>query len=124
MAVIEWLGVCSRSEETMANNRMFLVHLPTGLAALLGKRMGWGWYMSEETQAKMGDRVGLLFEVLEHEHSYAEKQDDFAVALEDASGATLATGAWQYGTHREDGLVQLVLTPNVVVSGAEGVRST
>lgn len=99
----------------MANNRMFLVHLPTGLAALLGKRMGWGWYISEETQAKMGDRVELLFEVLEREHFYAAKQDDFAVALEDASGATLATGAWQYGEHREDGLVQLLMPPNSLI---------
>jgi hypothetical protein len=30
----------------MANNRMYLVYEPTGLAIALGKRMGWGWYVS------------------------------------------------------------------------------
>ncbi len=93
----------------MANNRMFLVHVPTGLAVPLGKRMGWGWYMSDETQQKMGDRVALLFQVLEDKHGYKGRQDDFAVALEDAFGASLATGKWQYGKAREDGLVQLVM---------------
>lgn len=94
----------------MANNRMFLVHVPTGLAAPLGKRMGWGWYMADETQKKMGDRVALLFQVLEDEHDYEGRQDDFAVALEDASGASLATGKRQYGEARPDGLVQLVMS--------------
>jgi hypothetical protein len=108
----EGLGVIFTDEEAMANNRMFLVHLPTGLSAPLGKRMGCGWYTSEETQAKMGDRVALLFEVLEKEHFYADEQDDFAVAMEDISGATLAAGSWQYGERREDGLVQLLMTPN------------
>ena len=101
----------------MANNRMFLVHVPTGLAAPLGKRMGWGWYMHEETQQKMGDRVALLFDVLERNHDYGDgRQDDFAVALEDAEGSTLATGAWQYGPEREDGLVQLLMSaPNGLI---------
>ena len=107
----------------MANNRMFLVHLPTGLAAPLGKRMGWGWYIGEETKAKMGARVELLFEVLDREHFYADKQDDFAVALEDVSGATLAKGAWQYGERREDGLVQLLMTPNVGIEPPYSVGS-
>ena len=95
----------------MADNRMFLVHLPTGLAVLLGKRLSWGWYMSDETQEKMGERVALLFEVLKRDHFYADMQDDFSVALEDISGATLAAGSWQYGTPRDDDLVQLVMTP-------------
>ena len=93
----------------MANNRMFFVHVPTGLAVPLGKRMGWGWYMSDETQQKMGDQVALLFQVLEQEHGYDGRQDDFAVALENALGATLATEKWQYGQLRDDGLVQLVM---------------
>lgn len=100
----------SRIDEMMADNRMFLVHVPTGLAAPLGKRMVWGWHMSDGTQQKMGDRVALLFQILEEEHSYDGRQDDFAVALEDASGASLATGKWQYGEHRTDGLVQLVMS--------------
>lgn len=93
----------------MANNRMFLVHLPTGLAAPLGKRTGRGWGMSDDTRRKMGDRVTLLFRVLEEQHQYAWRQDDFAVALENDSGASMAAGNWQYGEARTDGLVQLVM---------------
>lgn len=94
----------------MANNRMFLVHVPTGLAVHLGKRMGWGWYMKDKTQQTMGDRMALLFQVLEDEHDYGGRQDDFAVALEDASGASLASDKWQCVEQRPDGLVQLVMS--------------
>ena len=92
----------------MANNRMFLVHLPTMLAAPLGKRMGWGWYTNDK--ARIGESVSLLFEVLERDHAYGGEQDDFAIALEDAKNATLANDSWQYGEIREDGLIQLVKT--------------
>ena len=94
----------------MANNRMFLVHVPTGLAVPLGKSMGLGWYMSDETQQKIGSQIALLFQVLEDEHGYEGRHYDFAVALEDASGASLATDKWQYFKVREDGLVQLVMS--------------
>lgn len=96
----------------MANNRMFLVHLPTGLAAGLAKRMGWGWYTASSVdQAQIGRRIQRLFDVLE-DRGYEDRQDDFAIALEDAEGATLAHGGWQYGEGREDGLTQLVLDEN------------
>lgn len=42
------------SEQTMADNRMFLVHLPTGLAAPIAKRTGYGWHVGEKTQQSMG----------------------------------------------------------------------
>ena len=91
----------------MANNRMFLVHRPSGLAVFLGKRMGHGWYTTDRCIG-----VQELFDALENEHTYYNQQDDFAVALEDATGATLALGEWQYGPqwYRNDGLVQLIMT--------------
>ena len=88
----------------MANNRMFLVHLPTGLAVFLGKRMGHGWYTTDRCTSAQ-----ILFDVLESQYFYAG-QDDFAIALEDAIGATLALGEWKYGPKRDDGLVQLIMT--------------
>ena len=95
----------------MANNRMFLVHIPSGLAIFLGKRMGHGWYTTTDG-ITVGGAVCIhkLFHAVENETDYYNQQDDFAIALEDASGATLATGAWQYGPHRFDGLVQLIMT--------------
>lgn len=94
----------------MADNRMFLVHVPTGLAAPLGKRAGWGWRVADETRQPLGDRVALLFHVIENQHADDGRPDDFAVALEDAGGASVATGKWQYGEARTDGLVQLVMS--------------
>lgn len=38
----------------MANNRMFLLHRPTGLAISLGKHMGTGWY-SPPTNEQLQD---------------------------------------------------------------------
>lgn len=91
---------------------MFLVHRPTGLAVGLGKRMGWGWYRGNEGE-DLGALVSRLYDVLEREHSYEWKQDDFAIALEDASGASLALKDWRYGEKREDGLVQLMGTQHI-----------
>ena len=89
---------------------MYLVHIPTGLAAPLGRRMGWGWYIRDEAKATLGNTVDLLFDVLEREHDYGGgRQDDFAIALEDAEGASMATGNWQYGPSRDDELIQLVM---------------
>ncbi len=92
----------------MANNSMFLVHVPTGLAVKLGKRMSYGWYTAG-LGWKVGSHVALLFAELEKIHYGDGSQDDFAVALEDVEGATLATGKWNYGPKRDDGLVQLVM---------------
>lgn len=91
----------------MANNRMFLVHVPTGLAAPLGSRLGWGW-SGPKTCASCG--LERLFEILrDGSVIYEGSQDDFAVALEDASGASLACGQWEYSETRPDGLLQFVM---------------
>lgn len=94
----------------MANNRMFLVHVPTGLAVYLGRRMAWGWYNHADNE-NIGPNIARLFRVLEEMNdSYAGRQDDFSVALEDVSGASSANGAWWYGPEkRQDGLWQLVM---------------
>lgn len=92
----------------MANNRMFLMHRPTGLAAPIAKRMGLGWYARDP--AAIGPAIMRLFDVLDSVHNYADAQDDFCLAMEDAGDATLADGEWVYSEWRDDGLV--LLTPN------------
>lgn len=71
----------------MANNRLFLMHKPTGLALYLGKRMGHEWYsnhdLPKETLNAFFDRCDI-------------DPDDFAVAMEDATAAPSATDAWEY----------------------------
>ena len=96
----------------MANNRMYLVHIPTGLAVFLGKRMSSGWYTAKEEL--IGPDVQKLFEVLEsQEYYYANRPDDFAIALDHSDGASLAVNADRdFMIAREDGLIQLIVPYN------------
>lgn len=89
----------------MANNRMFLVHRPTGLAVYLGKRMGWGWY---DAPAHLAEQMTLLYAVLESEYGYEGQQDAFQVAMESPESETEGIwSSWTTQTRRDDGLVVL-----------------
>ena len=66
----------------MANNRLWLVHRPSGRRVFLGKRMAWGWYGAPEDT---GARLNAMFEAIECD------QDDFELVMEDASRAPCAT---------------------------------
>ena len=68
----------------MANNRMFLLHRPSGMAVYLGKRMATGWYDAPDDA---GQRITTLFDMVERDHCDSE---DFCIAMEDASGAPAA----------------------------------
>lgn len=92
----------------MANNRMLLVHVPTGLAAFIGKRMGLGWYTADGQNVH--DDVGMLFSVLDKDYGDYEDQDNFAIVMEDVDLAPHALGEWQYISMRPDGLWQLELS--------------
>lgn len=86
----------------MANNRMYLVHRPTGLAVFLGKRMEYGWYDGENIPVqKLFDALGKL--------DYADNQDDFAIYMESAVNAPMAIDDW-YGCKTYDGdVLQITL---------------
>ena len=62
----------------MANNRMFLIHRPTMIGIMLGKRMGYGWYRppSEEDMS--------VFYDIAIDHSDGQSQDDFFIGFDDA----------------------------------------
>lgn len=75
----------------MANNRVWLVHRPTGEAICLGKRMAYGWYNQTEM---LGTKLAGFF--ARCEESQSRDQDDFVLAMEDASGAPCCTGEWTY----------------------------
>lgn len=60
----------------MANERMFLLHEPSGFYVPLGKRMGWGYY-----NAPKGERIQRLFDMVESQEAYGD-QDAFVVAFE------------------------------------------
>lgn len=78
----------------MANNRMYLMHRPSQKAVFLGKRLGEGWY---DVPDDIKQRIETLFSEVDsmQGESIAPIQDDFCVALEDASDAAIAVKAPQ-----------------------------
>ena len=91
------------------SNRMFLVHIPTGLAVFLGSRqeMGWGWHGGTRNLP-----IQKFYEVLEdmlETMDYKSAQDDFSIAMENASETSTAIDGWKYGKKRDDGLFQLIM---------------
>lgn len=72
----------------MADNRMFLVHKPTGLGVCLGKRMDWGWY-NPPSESEMQH----FFDYLK---THPEgSQDDFVLLMEDC-GESSCIDEWHY----------------------------
>lgn len=60
----------------MANNRMYLVHKPSGYHVYLGKRMGEGWY---DSPCK---NIQKLFDAQEKYYNWIG-QDDYVIVDED-----------------------------------------
>lgn len=66
----------------MANNRMWLVHRPSGLWVRLGKRIATSWYGSPGDMQAFYDEVEAWCEAHGWEH-----QDHFGLDMEDAGKA-------------------------------------
>ena len=62
----------------MANELMFLLHVPSGHYVYLAKRMGWGWY---GTPDDVRDEIESLFDLVERQIAEGG-QDEFAIAFE------------------------------------------
>lgn len=78
----------------MADNRLWLVNRRTGIAIMLGKSLGWGWY-----DPPTKERFMAFFDCLE-KHA-PDSIDDFVLAIENAKRTPSATDNWEYGW--EDG---------------------
>lgn len=76
----------------MANNRMFLVHRPTGLNVGLGKRMNSAWYTGRDT----GD-IDRLHDAVDAALPIQLKwlRDDYVLAVEEGDGAPGCTDRWR-----------------------------
>lgn len=79
----------------MANNRMFLLHVPTGKAVFLGKRMGDVWYGTPEDVAK---HITSLFELV----GDSDGKDNYALAMEDSKESEYAFSSWKYENESVD----------------------
>jgi hypothetical protein len=85
----------------MANNRMYLLHRPSGMAVPLGKRMGLGWY-----ESAAAFQIMKLFDWVE-DKAAPNEQDDFVIVMEDATHCFVKTEV--VGGDPVDGLLKLEL---------------
>ena len=83
----------------MANNRMWLVHRPSELAVMLGKRMAWGWYRPPPE-----DMLRDFYQYLSENFG---EQDDFVLAMEDCAESSCA-GNWRYGGETPEGFMRII----------------
>lgn len=98
----------------MANNRMYLVHRPTGLAGCLGTRGAYGWHCAS---GDCDQRLQLLFDTTasapDPGNGSTGGQDDFMLVMEDASqapGVTELKAGWKLTRDDvPDGLVRVLM---------------
>ncbi len=67
----------------MANNRMLLIHRPTGLAVVIGKHMAWNWYRPPEKET-----LELLYNEVEKRTKSIADMEDFCLGMEDCHAET------------------------------------
>ena len=87
----------------MANNRMFLVHRPTGYAVYLAKNMADGWY---DVPYNLNKNIEALFEFIyerrgEEQTAMACDWEDFAIGMEDIERAPAALNLGGYPEYTE-----------------------
>ena len=77
----------------MADNRMHLIHRPTGVGVMIGKRTGHGWSggADQEEMARFYNYVA---------ESEEGGQDDFAMIMEDGSESVTN---WEYAGRTREG---------------------
>jgi len=76
----------------MANNRLWLMHRPSGKAICLGRRAAYGW---ENRNKDLGPDLAAFFNAT-LELSDGREQDDFLLLMEDAANAPGASGDFHY----------------------------
>ena len=67
----------------MANNRMLLIHQPTGLAVVIAKHMGCGWY-----DPPPPDTLQLLYDEVERRTKTLADMEDFCLGMESCEAET------------------------------------
>lgn len=81
---------------------MWLVHKPSKLGIMLGKRMAYGWYAAPE-ESELNRFYEYLTEDLD------PMQDDFVLAMENCKESTCFS-EWQYTEERIDGFLVFKFT--------------
>jgi hypothetical protein len=101
--------------EVMANNRLFLVHRPTGKYVELGKRMALGWYVR--------DGLPEVLQELYDQTTDIDTQDDFCLCMESAENQPNCLNNptdWVYASD-PDGKISIVIQDHVPYGKTEGI---
>ncbi len=97
----------------MANNRMLLIHRPTGLAVIIAKHMGWEWSGTPDPE-----RLELLFKTVAERTPRQADIEDFCLGMEscDADTPFVNTDWYGYAYDREEPtLLQVYRQANIIV---------
>lgn len=81
----------------MANNRLILLHRPTGYAVIIATRTGDGWSHSDTIYS----RLDTFFQTLDRMPDSILNQDRFALIIEDAEHAPGLSDDWHYDIERD-----------------------
>lgn len=81
----------------MANNRMLLIHRPTGLAVVIAKHMGWGWCCPPEPET-----MKLLYDEVENRTATMADMEDFCLGMESCHADTPFVRTDWHGYFRDE----------------------
>jgi hypothetical protein len=73
----------------MADNRLFLMHRPSGRVACIGKRMGGPWGAGLDVREALNN-------VFDHGEFGEPEMDDFILLIESAGGNPFVSEEWDY----------------------------
>jgi hypothetical protein len=54
----------------MANERIFMINTRTGRGVMVGKSLGVGWYLKDDSEASLGKRINALYDESEITDSF------------------------------------------------------
>jgi hypothetical protein len=82
----------------MANNRMYLVHVPSGYGVFLGKRMLREW---DNDDIETANKLDNLYYLIYREYGI-EDNDNFQIFMEDANNAEFCSDKWKSCEYNEE----------------------
>ena len=100
----------------MANNRMYLVHRPTGQSLMVGKRMLEQWYTTPSFHSNsLNDFFGSVY------HENEGGMDDFFLTMETCTKqpGMLHEDLWEFKNVNPQESLRIVCNPSVPYGGNE-----
>ena len=109
----------------MANNRIYLVHKPSGVGVYIGKHMGWEWYNGMDPTV-LGTHINTFLAAITDHCIGAREHESVMVVMESSTDPSVET-TWTECKNTADGLVHFTAPwsrPSDDVDSAKTTRST